>query len=301
MTLGHAGLAELFLDPVVIEEKIDGSQFSFGLIDGVPRFRSKGQEIIPLPDGSVPAGAGMFQQAVRTVMSRISQLKPEWVYRCEFLNKPKHNTLAYDRVPEGGLIVFDIEIAEESFLNSEARAYEVKRIGLESIPVLFEGEWTAGDMLGIEKLLDTVSVLGGSKIEGIVIKNYARFGRDKKILIGKYVSEAFKEVHRGDWKQRNPNREEFIAALAGSYTTPARWAKALQHLTEAGQVEGSPRDIGLLVKEVPEDILEECGKEIQDALFDHFWPLIRRQVIRGLPEWYRDQLLRAQFKEAMTA
>ena len=43
--LGHKALQELLWDDVVIEEKVDGSQFSFGLIDGTLRFRPKGQEI----------------------------------------------------------------------------------------------------------------------------------------------------------------------------------------------------------------------------------------------------------------
>ena len=45
--VGHKYLAELFNGPVVIEEKIDGSQFSFGVYDGVLKIRSKGQEIFP--------------------------------------------------------------------------------------------------------------------------------------------------------------------------------------------------------------------------------------------------------------
>lgn len=31
--IGHRALAELLLDPVIVEEKVDGSQFSFGLFD----------------------------------------------------------------------------------------------------------------------------------------------------------------------------------------------------------------------------------------------------------------------------
>ncbi len=40
-------------------------------------------------------------------------------------------------------------------------------------------------------LLEKESILGG-KVEGIVVKNYARFGKDKKVLMGKYVSEQGK-------------------------------------------------------------------------------------------------------------
>ena len=40
--VGHAALADLFLDDVIVEEKVDGSQFSFGLFAYGWRFPSKG-------------------------------------------------------------------------------------------------------------------------------------------------------------------------------------------------------------------------------------------------------------------
>lgn len=295
--LGHAAIAELLLDPVVIEEKVDGSQFYFGRFEDGLRFHSKKQQIHLDADGDIGAGARMFETGVKQVMLRADLLREGWTYRGEYLNSPRHNTLVYDRVPEGNIIIFDINTDEETYLDHQARRLEAERIGLEAVPVLFSGHWQAGDVGGIEKLLDTPSVLGGQKIEGIVIKNYFRFGKDKKALMGKYVSEAFKEVHSGAWKERNPNKEEFIAVLVNKYRSPARWAKAVQHLREDDKLEGSPRDIGGLIKEIPEDILRECGAEIRAELFAHFWPAIRRGVIRGVPEWYKDSLLRAQFAE----
>ena len=44
--LGHRALEPLLAHPLNIEEKVDGSQFSFGRFDGVLRVRSKGQELI---------------------------------------------------------------------------------------------------------------------------------------------------------------------------------------------------------------------------------------------------------------
>ena len=32
--LGHKAITDLLLDPIIVEEKVDGSQFSFGMIDG---------------------------------------------------------------------------------------------------------------------------------------------------------------------------------------------------------------------------------------------------------------------------
>jgi len=42
--LGHAAIVHLFDEPVTVEEKVDGSQFSFALIDGELSARSKGKE-----------------------------------------------------------------------------------------------------------------------------------------------------------------------------------------------------------------------------------------------------------------
>jgi hypothetical protein len=141
--------------------------------------------------------------------------------------------------------------------------------------------------------------LGGQKIEGVVLKpiNYNIFGEDKKVLMGKYVSEAFREIHKHEWKLSNPSRTDFIDLLAQQYTTPARWNKAIIHLKEQGLIQDSPKDIGLIMKEVPLDILKECEQEIKDKLFEHFWSTIRRKVVSGFPEWYKEQLLKAQFGE----
>jgi hypothetical protein len=51
---------------------------------------------------------------------------------------------------------------------------------------------------GMRRILDsTQSILGGQLIEGVVIKPLIPlFGVDKKTLLGKFVSERFKEAHR---------------------------------------------------------------------------------------------------------
>jgi hypothetical protein len=147
----------------------------------------------------------------------------------------------------------------------------------------------------ITGFLETPSILGGQKVEGIVVKNYARFGLDKKALMGKYVSEAYKEVHASEWKAANPKSGDVLVQLIYRYRTPARWQKALQHLTERGAIEGSPRDIGPLIREVPEDVERECAEEIRDVLWAWAWPKIRRGLNAGLPEWYKTTLAKQAF------
>jgi hypothetical protein len=131
----------------------------------------------------------------------------------------------------------------------------------------------------------------------VVVKNYHRFGMDGKVLMGKYVSEKFKEVHQGEWKKANPSGKDFIGQLGDKYRSEARWEKAVQHLKENGTLQNAPQDIGNLIKEVRSDIIEECSAEISSALLKYAWGQIERRTVAGLPEWYKERLLKQQFEQ----
>lgn len=285
--IGHKAILDIFKSPVLIEEKIDGSQFSWGLLGGELVCRSKGKQLI------LDAPEKMFTKAVEVV--RGLHLTPEWVYRGEFLQKPKHNTLAYSNVPPNHIILFDINTGQEEYMTWEQKAEEANRLGLTVAPKLFEGMVENFEMF--QSFLERESVLGGCKVEGVVVKNYSLFTQEKKVAMGKYVSEAFKEVHQKDWKERNPTGKDFVQILIEKYGTEARWRKAVQHLQENGALDGSPKDIGLLMKEIPADILKECEQEIKDELFKHFWSGVSRGVVRGVPEWYKSELAKESFVE----
>jgi len=290
--LGHRALAELFLDPVLVEEKIDGSQFSWGIfLDDMGELtlkaRSKGAEL------NLVAPEKMFHKAIEIINSL--PLHPGWTYRAEYLQKARHNALAYDRVPEKNLIIFDINTDHELYLPYDDKVMEAKRLGLETVPRIYEG--MVSDVQMFRGLLDQPSILGGQKVEGVVVKNYSRFGLDKHVLIGKFVSEGFKEVHAAAWKEANPSKSDIIEELIFSLRTPARWNKAVQHLRELSQIEDSPRDIGALIKEVHADIEKECVDLIATKLLEWALPKIKRGVVRGLPEHYKGELLKRQFED----
>lgn len=288
--VGHAATAHLFDGDVIVEEKVDGSQFSFGVDEsGELHVRSKGAVMIP------DAPEKMFQRAVDSVRERLELLTQGWTYRGEYLCKPKHNTLPYERVPVGNIIIFDVSTGMESYLAAEDKRVEAERIGLECVPILFQGR--VATVNAFRELLELTSVLGGNKIEGVVVKPaaYDVFAPDKKVLMAKFVSEAFKESHKGAWKESNPNKGDIIEKLKDTYHSTARWHKAKQHLAESGQLEQSPRDIPLLLKEVGVDIHKECADEIKELLFKWAWPQINRAATCGLPEWYKEELLKGQF------
>ena len=269
--LGHRYVADLLKDPVNVEEKVDGSQFSFGVfrVDGKLELkcRSKGAQL------NVEAPDNMFKKAVETASNLAGTLKEGWTYRAEYLMKPKHNTLVYDRIPKDHLIAFDIATGLETYMLYADKADECDRLGLEVVPQIYCG-WIKS-VEEFRAMLDTMSILGGQRIEGVVVKNYTRFGQDKKILLGKFVSEAFKESHSREWKASNPTQNDVIERLTSTLKTDARWHKAVYHLRERGALENSPRDIGLLMREVPLDIEKEEIDYIKDKLYEWAWPHLK--------------------------
>lgn len=285
--IGHKAIQDIFSGEVVVEEKVDGSQFSFGIVNSELKCRSKGAQII------IDAPEKMFNHAIETVKELAPALHPEWVYRGEYLAKPKHNTLCYNRVPNKNIILFDVNIGNEVYLSYEDMKKEADRLGLEVVPIFYQGKIETLEFF--RDLLETQSILGGTKVEGVVVKNYSLFTQEKKVAMGKYVSEMFQEVHKGEWRKSNPTDTDITSMLITQYRTPARWNKAIQHLRDAGTLTDSPKDIGNIMKEVPTDILKECEEEIREKLFKHFWPKIARGVSAGIAEWYKDELLKSAF------
>jgi len=308
--LGHRALVGLTEESVVVQEKVDGSQFSFGVMklnhkvgDLLPdnfqivgddyyvlKMRSRGADVDP---DNPPK---MFKEGVEYLKKVQQFMKPGLIYRCEYLSKPKHNTLAYDRVPKNGFVLFDVEDMNKGpqhFENWHGINLEAMELGIEPIPMFYVG--MIHDLTSFKKWMSTTSFLGGQDIEGVVIKNYSRFGVDGKTLMGKHVSEAFKEVHQGSWKDRNPTHKDILQLIGDKLRTPARWEKAVQHLRDRGQLLDDPKDIGPLMQEVNTDILQEEGDKIKEELFKWAWRGIGKNTTRGLAQWYKDKLAEKQF------
>lgn len=286
--LGHSAIKDLFEDEVIIQEKVDGSQFSFCKTDdGQTYFKSHHCEVFE-GDNS------MFQQAVIAVGNIADKLKTNWIYRGEYLRTQHHNVLNYNRVPKNYIIIFDINIGLEDYLRPNDVKEEANLIGFEAVPTFFKGKIVNFEQL--KELLNEQSCLGGTKVEGIVIKNYNRFGRDKHCLMGKWVKEEMKEkISKGGNKDKS--HKDVLTLIGNQYRTEAKWHKAIQHLSEQGLLVNEPKDIGLLLKEIHQDTLEECKEEIKEQLFKWGWKKIAKIISAGFPEWYKEQLAKRQFNE----
>jgi hypothetical protein len=284
--LGHRCVADIFDGNVLVEEKIDGSQFSFGVFDGEIRLRSRNKEM------TVDTCESLFENGKNTVVELLPLLHNGWTYRGEYLQKPHHNGLVYDRIPNKHIIIFDIAVDEEKYLGYEDKLVEANRIGLECVPKLDYDVGKKFTLDALDKLLETDSVLGGQKIEGVVIKNYDKVTDvEFKTMMAKFVSEKYKEVQSESWKKEHPGGKDIIIRLGEKYKTEARWEKSVQHLRERGELFGEPKDIGNLMKEVCQDILDECGEDIKNELMKWAWKSIGRLVVGGLPEWYKRKLV----------
>lgn len=293
--IGERYVERLFDNDVEITEKIDGSQFSFGIDeDGLLIMRSKGSVI---NDGGTPK---MFVEAVEQA-NRIYEaiMKPQgWVdvqFYCEYLKKPHHNCLNYERIPKNHLYLFGVR-DRDYFWESEQLIDMAHKCEIEPINVIYKGKTNPEE---IKQFLERDSILGNEKIEGVVVKNYQQpavlGGIVLPLSMGKYVREEFKERNDKNWKAESGKSK--LDVFIASFKSEARWQKAVQHLRDEDKLTNSPKDIGLLFPEILNDLVEEEKENIKDFLYNLYIDDIKRASTAGLPEWYKDGLMMGKFKE----
>ena len=290
--IGTGYIRDIFKHDVEVTEKVDGSQFAWGLVDGKLFMRSKGQVLYETNPEK------MFSFGIDHIVSIQDRLPEGIIFYAEYLRIPKHNTLTYGRIPKNHLCLFGAMDLSERFESNygQLQAYADK-FEIEVVPLVYSGNIKSSDfLLG---LLERESVLGDVLIEGLVVKNYeAKFllgGQPMPLMAGKFVSEKFKEVHRGSWNKENTGKGKW-ETFKESFRTEARWEKAVQHLRDSGKLDNSPRDIGNLIKAVAVDIVEEEREDIIKFLFKEFGSEVVRTSTRGIAEWYKERLLKNNFE-----
>jgi hypothetical protein len=286
--IGDKQILDLFEGDVEITEKIDGSQFGFGKTpEGELIIRSKGREI------SLDNADKLFFPAITYINSIQDRIPNGWFFYGETLHAPRHSTLAYDRVPRNHIALFAVyEIEPRVYHNYDAIKHQAELLEVDAVPLLFRGVTTATNVLDMVK--DTPSYLGGQNVEGIVVKAYKNWmflGQiPLSVMSGKYVTEEFKEVHNKDWSKLNTGKGKFDV-LKENYRTEARWRKAVQHLRERGELTGTPKDIGLLIKEARVDIETEEKENIKDVLWAIYKEDILKYSVFGLAQWWKEKLV----------
>lgn len=266
---------------VVVQEKIDGSQISVGRKDGKLFVRSKNQMI------DLDNTEKMFADAIAVLKTK--KLPEGYVFRGEYLKTPKHNVLAYDRIPKDHIIIYDIEVSDGSndYLPFTDVIIIAEELGFETVPTYMELPFEDVDQNFIDNWLTYDSILGGQKIEGIVIKCYDLFDSRDKTLMCKYVRPEFKEMNGG--KAGKPRRH-IVDEIGDRLAIPARFEKAVQQARDACMLVNEPKDIGPLMRILNTDF-EEHVDEIKNLLYANFRKDIMRTANRGFPEYYKAKLL----------
>ena len=289
--IGDKQILDLFETEVEITEKIDGSQFGFGKTpDGELVIRSKGREI------TLNTSDKLFFPAITYVNSIADKIPNGWFFYGETLCQPRHSTLAYDRVPKNHIALFGVYDSEQRvFHNYDSILHFAELFDIDAVPLLFRGETSAVNVL--EMVKDTPSYLGGQNVEGVVVKAYKPWmflGQiPLTVMSGKYVTEEFKEVHTKDWSKLNTGKGNF-EVLKENYRTEARWRKAIQHLRERGELTGTPKDIGALIKETRVDIETEEKENIKDVLWAIYKEDILKYSVFGLAQFYKEELVKGE-------
>jgi hypothetical protein len=289
-------------DNVEITEKIDGSQFAFGIVRGELCYRSKGRQI---PRHSVQEN-DLFYPVIQYVEEQAEkgQIEEEHWYYGETLRKPKHSTLQYDRVPLNHFALFGCVQADDetAWFPYDGLLIVADSLGVEVAQRLTVEPTPEAILAHIEQGVE--SQLGGEPMEGVVIKDLAQeylFGPQLfPIMTAKFVSETFKEVNAKNWKAENTGKGQWDT-FKEQFATEARWHKAIQHMAEDGTLLGEPKDIGQLMIEIKKDIGQEAKEEIVKFLWKHFGQELLRDSVRGLPEWYKEQLALGHINELLGA
>lgn len=280
----------LFKGGVEITEKIDGSQLGFGLLsDGKLCIRSKGTVIYN--EGYVRAPDKLFKGAVDYIISIKEKLQPDTNYYGEVLSSHKHNTLTYGSVPRNFIVLYGIQSKSYWCDDHEILTNEADKLGLDSVPLLYSG--IVADKKHLDEFLQQVSFYGGTKIEGVVVKNYNQLAISaySSSCFGKYVSEHFKEANGANWSGKPSKIEDFYSSL----TNKARWDKTIQHLRDDGRLTETPKDIGLVIETCIKDFETEQEMAVKEQLYKLYIRQIKQMVVKGLPEHYKSYLASKSF------
>ena len=101
LTIGSSYTDNALKGKVIIQEKLDGSMFGFGVNENRELVaRSKGCE------QRLDSHDKMFNNGIdyiKSIEKKIIVLTPDSYFYCEYIQKPKHNVLAYKKYPKNYL------------------------------------------------------------------------------------------------------------------------------------------------------------------------------------------------------
>ncbi|PEN97905.1 hypothetical protein CN553_12780 [Bacillus cereus] len=246
-------------DYIVIQEKLDGANASFRRDGDVIRAFSRNKEL------DEHNNLGGFWQWTQTL--DVTKLREEGIYFGEWLNPHKVKYPEYAKT----FWLYDIFDTEtQRYINFKLVKKVSKQLGLNLIPVFYEGEYQSFEHL--QSFVGKTAlggVLGDSETgEGIVVKNVDyvdRFGNQKFV---KLVADVFREIQSQkapkDPKKALTQEQSFVNQVV----TEARIEKFLYKFVDEGIIdeEFGIEDMGVILKNMNTRIKEDILKEESETL-----------------------------------
>lgn len=272
-------------DYIIIQEKIDGANASFAVINGELKCWSRNRELNE--SNTLEGFYGWVQQNVQ-----VQKLLEGVVYFGEWTAQHKVSYEGYMKQ----FFLYDIyNLHLEEYVSFSMVRDEAKRLGLQLIPVFFEGEFES-----FEQLMSYVgrTDLGGKLKgkptgEGIVVKNVNYRDEFGKQVFVKLVIDGFREIQRQ--KQTKDSKKVFSEAESKvrECVTLPRVEKQVFKLIDNGLLdrEYGIEDMGFLLKHtspmVAEDILKEEMQDFNVTIKDiqtymvKVLPLVLKEIIKS--------------------
>ena len=272
-------------DYIIIQEKIDGANASFAVINGELKCWSRNREL-----NESNTLEGFYEWVQQNV--QVQKLLEGVVYFGEWTAQHKVSYEGYMKQ----FFLYDIyNLHLEEYVSFSMVRDEAKRLGLQLIPVFFEGEFES-----FEQLMSYVgrTDLGGKLKgkptgEGIVVKNVNYRDEFGKQVFVKLVIDGFREIQRQ--KQTKDPKKAFSEAESKvrECVTLPRVEKQVFKLIDNGLLdrEYGIEDMGFLLKHtspmVAEDILKEEMQDFNVTIKDiqtymvKVLPLVLKEIIKS--------------------
>ena len=293
--IGAPLVETIFFDEVEMSEKIDGSQCRIELTEDAVMVGSKNQGV---------ADMGMFEIAhdqgdMIYNESEWRQFGSEITLFCEFLKSPKHNTIKYDRVPKNHLYLFGALI-DDVHMKTDDLIDIAKHLDIDPPNIMYVG--MVGSVDGLKEFMTHESYLGGSVVEGVVIKNYHRTYDPLQVhsqayigypMAAKYVRDDFKVANAKQWNTLS--RKKGTDALVDMFFIEDRFRKTVQHLLEDGHIEYQKKDLKYLVPEFFNDLMDEKKDEMTKIIMGEVFKALKKRASGYVVKSWIDYLTERQF------
>lgn len=247
-------------DRIVIQEKIDGANASFMRVGKEIKAWSRNTE---LDESNTLGGFYQFVQSLD-----VDNIVEGALYFGEWTNKHKVHYPDYEKQ----FFLYDVyNPMTQKYVSLQTVVEEAEYLGVQLVPIFYIGDYVSFDhLMSFVGRTELGGKLGEVETgEGIVVKKIS----DNNVFV-KLVVDAFREVQR----QKAPKDPQKTATqeqiFVNDNVTPARVEKFLYKFVDEGLLHENYgiEDMGFILKNMNERILEDLLKEESDSLPEDYDP-----------------------------